>query len=134
MKYVTTLAMLLISIAVYCQKYDVSKTEVLIDIQNNTWSQTTENAFIDSVTLIPDGSLEIDLPNKETVLIYKLEIAKSTDKNGNEIKTFVPSLTRGTNSEIEITFIRGKPAFAYGHSRGWNRSKPSELVIFRLWF
>lgn len=134
MKYRSTLIMILLCATVYCQKYDVSKTEVLIDTQNNTWSQTTENAFIDSVTLIPDGSLEIALPNKETVFIYKLEISKSTDKNGDDVKTFVPPLIRGTNSEIEITFISGKPAFAYGHSKGWNRNKPNELVIFRFWF
>ena len=134
MKHIVTILMLLISITVYCQKYDVSKTEVLIDVQNNIWSETTENVFIDSVSLIPDGSLELTFSNKETVFIYKLEITESTDKNRNTVKTFAPTLTRGTNSEIEITFIQNKPAFAYGHSKGWNRSKPNELVIFRFWF
>ncbi|WP_298156144.1 hypothetical protein [Flavobacterium sp.] len=134
MKIKATFVMLLVSVMVYSQKYEVSKTEVLVDAQENKWSPTLENSFIESVSLIPGGSVEITLPNKETVLIYKLEITVKADKDGHEVKTFSPPLMRGTDSEIEITFVDNKPAFAYGHSKGWNKSKPDEIVIFRLWF
>lgn len=119
---------------VFSQEYNVSKTEVLVDVQQNKWSQTTENAFVESISLIPGGSLEITSPNKGTSLIYKLEIEIKQDKDGNKVMKFSPVLDRGTDSEIEITMINGKPAFAYGHSKGWHRSEPNKIVVFRFWF
>jgi hypothetical protein len=47
---------------------------------------------------------------------------------------FSPKLIRGSNSEIEITLIDKIAAFAYGNSVGWEKSNPSKITIFRLWF
>lgn len=134
MKKIAIILMLIISNAAFSQEYNVSKTEVLIDIEKNIWSPTTENVFIETITLLPGGSVELTLPNKETQLIYKSEIVNTNDKNGNKIMTFSTKLIRGSNSEIEITIINNKPAFAYGNSIGWEKSNPSKITIFRFWF
>lgn len=134
MKKTAIVLMLLISSVAFSQEFNVSKTEVLIDIEKNIWSPTTENVFIETITLLPGGSVELTLPNKETQLIYKSEIVNTNDKNGNKIMTFSPKLIRGSSSEIEITIINNQPAFAYGNSLGWEKSNPSKITIFRFWF
>ncbi|MFC4738977.1 hypothetical protein ACFO3U_03130 [Flavobacterium ponti] len=134
MKKLILILTLISNITIYSQEYNVSKTEVLVDVQKNNWSQTTENAFVESINFIDGGSIEITLPDKEIILIYKLEINYKTDKDGYKVMTFFPNLVRGSNSEIEVTLINGKPAFAYGHSLGWEKSNPNKITIFRLWF
>lgn len=126
--------MLIVNSIAYSQEFSVSKTEVLVDVENNIWSPTTENVFIKTISLIPGGSIEVKLPNNETELIYKTEITSKTDKNGYKVMIFSPKLIRGSNSEIEITIVDNKPAFAYGNSVGWERSNPSKITIFRFWF
>lgn len=134
MKKIVIILMLIVNSIAYSQEFNVSKTEVLVDSGKNIWSQTTENVFVETVNILPGGSIEVTLPNKRTELIYKSEITNTTDKHGNKVMTFSPELIRGSNSEIEITLINNKPAFAYGNSVGWERSNPSKITIFRFWF
>lgn len=134
MKKIIIITTFFLTCIAYSQQHYVSKTEVLVDAQKNQWSMTTENVFVESINFIPGGSLELTLPNKQTVLIYKLEITTKIDKDGNNVLKFSLPLIRGSDSEIEITMINNKPAFAYGNSKGWQISEPNKLVIFRLWF
>ncbi len=134
MKKVTIILMLIVSSIAYSQEFNVSKTEVLVNVEKSIWSPTTENVFIETINLLPGGSIEVTLPNKEVELIYKSEITNKTDKHGYKVMVFSPKLIRGSNSEIEITIINNKPAFAYGKSIGWERSNPSKITIFRFWF
>ncbi len=134
MKKTALIFMLFLNSVVFSQQFNVSKTEVLVDTEKNIWSPTTENVFIESISLLPGGSIEVTLSNKGTELIYKSEIISKIDKNGNKVMIFSPKLIRGSNSEIEITLIDKIPAFAYGNSVGWEKSNPSKITIFRLWF
>lgn len=134
MKKTALIFMLFLNSVVFSQQFNVSKTEVLVDTEKNIWSPTTENVFIESINLLPGGSIEVTLSNKGTELIYKSEIISKIDKNGNKVMIFSPKLIRGSNSEIEITLIDKIPAFAYGNSVGWEKSNPSKITIFRLWF
>jgi hypothetical protein len=134
MKKTALIFMLFLNSVVFSQQFNVSKTEVLVDTEKNIWSPTTENVFIESFSLLPGGSIEVTLSNKVTELIYKSEIISKIDKNGNKVMIFSPKLIRGSNSEIEITLIDKIAAFAYGNSVGWEKSNPSKITIFRLWF